>query len=85
MLLWSAMDNAHSITKSHHQADSEDPVSTSSSWTSLELPSLSVKEVATSSTDATPRQTCVRKAAINLRVSSASSNSSTASSEGNVD
>ncbi|KRZ91323.1 Nuclear receptor subfamily 2 group F member 1-A [Trichinella sp. T8] len=85
MLLWSTMDNAHSITKSHHQADSEDPVSTSSSWTSLDLPSLSVKEVATSSTDATPRQTCVRKAAINLRVSSASSNSSTASSEGNAD
>ncbi|KRX80232.1 Nuclear receptor subfamily 2 group F member 1-A [Trichinella sp. T6] len=85
MLLWSTMDNAHSITKSHHQADSEDPVSTSSSWTSLDLPSLSVKEVATSSTDATPQQTCVRKAAINLRVSSASSNSSTATSEGNVD
>ncbi|KRZ03222.1 Nuclear receptor subfamily 2 group F member 1-A [Trichinella zimbabwensis] len=85
MLLWSTMDNAHSITKSHHQADSEDPVSTSSSWTSLDLPSLSVKEVATSSTDATPRQTCVRKAAINLRVSSASSNSSTVSSEDNVD
>ncbi|KRX26504.1 Nuclear receptor subfamily 2 group F member 1-A [Trichinella nelsoni] len=85
MLLWSTMDNAHSITKSHHQADSEDPVSTSSSWTSLDLPSLSVKEVATSSTDATPRQTCVRKAAINLRVSSASSNSSTASSEANID